>query len=125
MIKKALIRLPAILLIVFIFFSLIDFSEYATEKKIWKIQLQERQLAMDTKAVPVKQLEELVRRCRVMVKKHSSSIFLPQMYMQLAQAYELSKDYDQAKANYNIVIKKFPQLHEMGAYALMKIKSEP
>ena len=119
--NKTLKLLPSLMLIIFIILSLIDRSDYALEKKLWRFQRQISELAQEGRIVPGKEYEDMADRCQDLIQKNPHSYLLPQMYMLMAEIDMLKKDVDKARANYALVLERFPQQLDICAKALMAI----
>ncbi len=119
--KKLLFILPSLLLVIYIIFTVIDNSDYVVEKKIWKVQHKINVIAQEGRAAQASQVETLARKTQALITQYPRSGLLPEMYMQLAQIYVFSKDFDKARTNYTLILDKFPERQIVCAKALMAI----
>lgn len=121
--KKSLLLLPGILFVVFIFLSVIDHSDYALEKKMWRAQQQFTQLTRDPKSVPEKQFESLATQYQKLISQYPKSYLLPQIYLQIGQVYAVKGNFEKARTNFSEILKQFPNQKEICAAALFGIGS--
>ena len=116
--KKTIIVLPVILLLIYVIFTAIDRSDYVIEKKIWNIHRQINILASQGKAAPANQLENMAVKVKHLIHEYPHSDLRSRMYMQLAQIYVFTKDFDKARTYYQMVLDKFPEQQPASALKL-------
>ena len=118
--KKSIILLPAVLLAIFVIFSVIDRSDYVIEKRIWKI---EQQVALKAQygILSNEESENLAAMYRGLIRQYPGSGLLPQIYLHIGQVYVVNKDFEKARINYSEVLKQLPQQKDLCSIALLKI----
>lgn len=119
--KKTLIIFAGILLGTFIVFSLLDTSEYALEKRIWRVQKQYDQMAKDPKVVPDQEFEDMIFQYRNIVTQYPKSSLAPQVHLQIGRTYILRQDYTKAREAFQEVVETYPGRLSVGAEALSSI----
>lgn len=119
--KKTLIIFTGILLGTFVIFSLLDTSEYALEKRIWRVQQQYDQMSKDPKVVPDREFEDIILQYRNIVTQYPKSPLAPRIHLQIGRTYVLRQDYTKARQAFQEVIEAYPDHISIGAEALSSI----
>lgn len=119
--KKVLLVLIGILAGVFLLLSFLDKSDYAIEKKLWRIQKQFDQIAQDPRVVPDQKFESVARSYLSVIKQHPRSPLVKKIYLQIGRVYGLKKDFAKARENFQAVFNKYADDKEVAAEALMNL----
>ena len=119
--KKTISLLSGILIAIFIILSLLDKSEYAVEKRLWKIQMDFTQLIRDPKIVPEKKYDEVVHEYQQVIKQFPRSKLTPGIYLQIGRVYVLKRDYSKARESFQEIIQRYSDKPTLCAIALLNI----
>lgn len=119
--KKKILILLAVLIGVYVVFSVLDSGEYRVEKKMWQLQQKFSEIAQDPKAVPPRQFDMMIARYRALAEKHPESRYVPQMYALIGALYVMNKDYESARTAYHAVVDQFSQSPDVVSKALLDI----
>ena len=118
---KLLISLPLLLIITFVFFSVIDRSDYALEKRAWSIDHQFEQLARDPNSIPEKRFNDLISRYKALIAQYPSSKSISRLYALLGNVYAVKGDLELSRSSYFEVLKRFPEQNVLCALSLTQI----
>ena len=77
--KKTLMIFAAILGGIFILLSLLDNSDYALEKRLWRLKVKVDRVAKDPKVVPDREYDDLAIQYRKLIKKYPDSESTPEL----------------------------------------------
>lgn len=119
--KRTLMIFAAILGGIFILLSLLDNSDYALEKKLWRLKKQVDTAAKDPKVVPDREYDDLAIQYRKLIKKYPDSDLIPELYLKIGFLYGLKKDFNKARAALEEVLKLYPDNKALCSLALLNI----
>ena len=119
--KKTLTVFAAVLGGIFVLLSVLDTSDYALEKRIWRVQQQFDRMAKDPKVVPEKEFEDIVVMYRNIIRHYPDSELTPRVHLQIGRTYVLKEDYAKARQGFQEVIDQYPGDPFLGADALLSI----
>ncbi len=112
--KKIWAVYAGILISVFVVFSLCDLkSDYLAERQVWRIDQKLQKYAREPQVIPRFSYEQLISSYRRVIKQFPESYLCPKIYTQIAGAHFLKKDYEAARAEYQVILEKYPQNTEL------------
>ena len=119
--KKSLFLFPSLLLLAFIFLTLIDCSDYALEKKIWLNQREYDQLSQNPQLMTKDQFYAVINSYKALIRHYPHSHLLVNIYMHMGDIYLAHRDIQLARACYEEILKKKYIPDEYMAEVLVKI----
>ena len=119
--KKIIFILCAILAGLFVILSILDHSDYAMEKQLWRAQKKFERIAQDPTVVPDREFQDLSTEYRQIMRRHPKSALTPRIYIKLGLIAALKKDYAQARKIFEEAIATYPQDLILGSEAAMQI----
>lgn len=120
--KKIIFIYIGILAGVFVLFSLLSKnSDYAIEQMTWKVQKKYFDILKNPKIIPEHTFDEVIKGYQEIINRYPDSQLTPRYRMLLGQVYYLKKDQETARAQFNEIIKLYPQNNELQAEALAAI----
>lgn len=104
--KKAYLFLLAILIGVFAVFTALDYrGNYASERKLWRINNVFAKAARDPKIIPEATFIRIVNEYEQFIKDYPDSTLLPVAHILTGRVYMIKKDYTKARNIYEEVVK--------------------
>ncbi|MFP4472692.1 MAG: tetratricopeptide repeat protein [Candidatus Omnitrophota bacterium] len=119
--KKTLIIGLTVLLGLFVVFTVMDKSDYALEKRLWRVQKDFTELSQDPQSAPAEQYASLARRYRRLIEKYPDSRLVPMIYLQISRLYFMQEAYDRARDILQELKDRYPDRNELQAEALLYI----
>lgn len=114
--KKVLRFYLIILFVIFIVFSFLDRKGlYNLEKKIWKLQKDYFELAKDPLTVSDRTFNDLIEKIEVLVKDNPDSDLIREVMILVGRIYELKKDFDAARLEYEHIFNKYKEDDNLSA----------
>jgi len=119
--KKTLMTFGALLAVIFVVLSVLDNTDYALEKKLWRVHKQFNQAAADPQAVPSRKFDSIVSQYQKLVDKYPHSRLTARIHMQAGMTYLLKKDDAKAMETFQDILRLYPKDKVIGSVALLNI----
>ena len=119
--KKTLIIIVAILAGLYIILSVLDKSEYALEKQIYRTQQEYTRIMADPKVIPAKEFENLITRYQRLIAKYPKSQMTPNLFLFIGALYNVQDLQEKAIDNFGEILKRYPDQRLLCATALLNI----
>ena len=120
--KKILLTYTAVLLVLFIIFSVLGTKgEYAVERKVWKLHKQYADILKDPNVIPDKTFEKVIKGYQKIIEQHPQSRLTQGIRFIIGRVYLLKKDYTTARAKFNEIVGLYPDNPETQAQAFTAV----
>jgi len=110
--------LSGILVVIFALLTFMDTSDYALEKKLWRIKREFNIITHDPRGVPFQKYGKIINDYEDLIKRFPKSRQLSVVYLQLGRTYLLQRNFEEAIKNFQVILDKYPQSEAPASEAL-------
>jgi len=119
--RNALMVFAAVLAGLFLFLSVIDKSDYALEKQLWRVQKLVTTISREPGLVPEKNFENVIAMYQKLIDRYPDSDLVPEIYLQIGRLNVSRKAYQKARDAFGEIRKRYPDKDELVAKAMLNI----
>lgn len=118
--KKTVIIFLAVLTAIYLVLTVVDKSDYALQKRLWRVDRNFAELARDAKSVPEQQFSVIAKKYEKLSLEYPNSPRTPAIYLQMGKVFLLKEDYPKARKVFAEAMSKFPNNPGLCALALFE-----
>lgn len=116
--KKLLLTYCAILIGVYVLFTLLDLKgDYRIEQQLWSVNQKYVELAKDPDVAPENSFDNLISKYQAVIDQNPDSDLIKGVYMLMGRTYIFKKDYEKAREVFAQIPINFPGNDELAAEA--------